>query len=87
VVIYGGTTGDAKVRPYSIFWRQLDVMGSSMGSPRDFAEMLAMFDPSTGSGQAIRPAVDTVYAMSEVVEAATAVDQGAQFGKVVLAVG
>ena len=81
VVIYGGTLGDAKIRPYSVFWRQLDVMGSSMGSPQDFAEMLAMFDGS------IKPAVDKVYAMDEVVAAAESVDKGAQFGKVVLAVG
>jgi NADPH:quinone reductase-like Zn-dependent oxidoreductase len=80
VVIYGGTTGDAKIRPYSVFWRQLDIMGSSMGSPRDFAEMLAMFDGS------IKPAVDKVYAMDEVVAAAESVDKGAQFGKVLLAV-
>jgi len=80
VVIYGGTTGDAKVRPYSVFWRQLDIMGSSMGSPSDFRAMLAMFDGS------IEPAVDRVYAMDEVVEAATSVDQGAQFGKVLVAV-
>jgi NADPH:quinone reductase-like Zn-dependent oxidoreductase len=78
VVIYGGTTGDAKVRPYSIFWRQLDVMGSSMGSPRDFAEMLAMFDGS------IAPAVDNVYAMRDVADAAASVARGDQFGKVVL---
>ena len=80
VVIYGGTTGDAKIRPYSVFWRQLDIMGSSMGSPRDFAEMLAMFDGS------IKPAVDKVYPMDEVAAAAESVDKGAQFGKVLLAV-
>jgi zinc-binding alcohol dehydrogenase/oxidoreductase len=80
VVIYGGTTGDAKIRPYSVFWRQLDFMGSSMGSPRDFAEMLAMFDGS------IKPAIDKVYPMDEVVAAAESVDKGAQFGKVLLAI-
>ena len=87
VVIYGGTLGDAKIRPYSVFWRQLDIMGSSMGSPRDFAEMLALFDPSTGSGQALKPAVDRVYAMDDVVEAAEKMNGGEQFGKVVLAIG
>jgi NADPH:quinone reductase-like Zn-dependent oxidoreductase len=81
VVIYGGTLGDAKIRPYSVFWRQLDIMGSSMGSPRDFAEMLALFDGS------LKPAVDRVYAMDDVVEAAEKMNGGEQFGKVVLAVG
>jgi len=80
VVIYGGTLGDAKIRPFSVFWKQLDIMGTSMGSPRDFAEMLAMFDGS------IKPAIDKVYAMDDVVAAAESVDKGAQFGKVLLAV-
>ena len=81
VVIYGGTLGNATIRPYSVFWKQLDVMGSSMGSPKDFAEMLALFDGS------IKPAVDKVYAMDDVVAAAESVDKGAQFGKVLLGVG
>jgi NADPH:quinone reductase-like Zn-dependent oxidoreductase len=80
VVIYGGTLGDAKIRPYSVFWKQLDIMGSSMGSPQDFAEMLAMFDGS------LKPAVDKVYGMDEVAAAAESVEKGAQFGKVLLAV-
>ena len=32
VVIYGGTTGDAKIRPFSIFWKHLSVLGTSMGN-------------------------------------------------------
>jgi zinc-binding alcohol dehydrogenase/oxidoreductase len=80
VVIYGGTLGDATIRPFSVFWKQLDIMGTSMGSPKDFAEMLAMFDGS------IKPAIDNVYAMNDVVAAAEAVNKGAQFGKVLLAV-
>jgi NADPH:quinone reductase-like Zn-dependent oxidoreductase len=51
-----------------------------MGSPRDFAEMLAQFDGS------IKPAVDKVYPMDDVVSAAQAVDAGVQFGKVLLAI-
>lgn len=80
VVTYGGTTGDAKIRPFSVFWKQLDILGSSMGSPKDFTEMLAMWDGS------IRPIVDTTFAMDDVVAAANKVNGGDQFGKVVLAV-
>lgn len=78
VVTYGGTTGDAKIRMYDVFWKQLDILGTSMGSPRDFREMLAMWDGS------LRPAVDAVYPMAQAVEAAKKVAEGAQFGKVVL---
>ncbi len=81
VVTYGGTTGDAKIRMFSLFWKQLDVMGSSMGSPADFAAMLAQFDGS------LKPAVDAVYALDDVAQAAEKVAQGDQFGKVVLAIG
>jgi NADPH:quinone reductase-like Zn-dependent oxidoreductase len=79
VVTYGGTTGDAKIRPFSVFWKQLDIMGSSMGSPRDFSAMLAMWDGS------IRPVVDSVFALDDVGDAARKVEGGDQFGKVVLA--
>src|SRR5579884_2618385 len=80
VVTYGGTTGDAKIRPFSVFWKQLDILGSSMGSPRDFAGMLAMFDGS------IKPVVDSVFPMDDVVAAAKKVDAGEQFSKVLLAI-
>ncbi len=80
VAIYGGTNGDAKIRPYSIFWKHLSVLGSSMGSPADFAAMLKLFE----SG--LKPVVDRVYPMDEVVAAAEHVLKGDQMGKVVLAI-
>ena len=80
VVSYGGTTGDATIRPFSLFWKQLDVLGSSMGSPRDFRAMLALF------GGGLKPAIDTVVPVDEIATAAARVDAGNQFGKVVLAI-
>lgn len=80
VVTYGGTNGDAKIRMFNIFWKQLDVLGTSMGSPLDFAAMLAMFDGS------LKPAVDAVYPIDQVVQAAERVAKGDQFGKIVLAI-
>jgi zinc-binding alcohol dehydrogenase/oxidoreductase len=80
VVIYGGTTGDARIRPYAIFWKQLDVLGTSMGSPRDFAGMLALF------ANGLRPVIDRVFPIEEIAEAAERVRAGDQFGKVVIAV-
>jgi NADPH:quinone reductase-like Zn-dependent oxidoreductase len=60
VVVYGGTQGDAKIRPFSIFWKHLDIMGTSMGSPADFVAMLALFEGG------LRPALDRVYPMPSV---------------------
>lgn len=80
VVTYGGTRGDATIRPFAIFWKHLDVLGTSMGSPEDFAAMLALFE----SG--LRPVIDRVYPMAQAAEAAQRVLEGKQFGKVELAI-
>lgn len=80
VVVYGGTRGDAKIRPFSIFWKHVDILGTSMGSPSDFAAMLELF------ANGLKPAIDRVFPMSDVVAAANRVLAGDQFGKVLLAI-
>jgi NADPH:quinone reductase-like Zn-dependent oxidoreductase len=80
VVTYGATTGDATIRPYAVFWKSLDVLGSSMGSPADFGDMLAAF------GAGLRPVIDRVFPLDECVAAARRLQDRKQFGKIVLAV-
>ena len=79
VAIYGGTGGDAKIRPFSIFWKQLDVLGSSMGSPEDFRDLLALV-----SEKRIEPIVGALYPLAQVVAAVERLESGANFGKVVV---
>jgi NADPH:quinone reductase-like Zn-dependent oxidoreductase len=81
VVVYGGTTGDAKIRPFSIFWKHLDVLGTSMGSPADFAAMLKLFSETS-----LEPAIDEVVTLADVPAAAQRILDGEQFGKVVVSV-
>lgn len=81
VVTYGGTTGDAKIRMFPVFWNQLDVRGSSMGSPADFRAMLKFV-----SEHRIKPVIDRVYDMSEAAAAAERLNEAGQFGKIVLTV-
>ena len=50
VVVYGGTNGDAKIRPCSVFWKHLDILGTSMGSPADFTAMLDLFEKAARTG-------------------------------------
>jgi NADPH:quinone reductase-like Zn-dependent oxidoreductase len=80
VVIYGGTRGESTVRLFPIFWNHLDIRGTSMGSPRDFAAMLALFD------RGLKPAVDRVYAMHDAAEAAQRMADAQQFGKIVMTI-
>jgi NADPH:quinone reductase-like Zn-dependent oxidoreductase len=81
VVTYGGTTGDAKIRMFSVFWKQLDILGTSMGSPADFRALLDLI----ANGR-IEPAIDEVVAFADVPAAAQRVLDGKQFGKVVVRV-
>lgn len=81
VVTYGGTTAKSTVRMFSIFWKHLDILGTSMGSPQDFAGMLALV--SEGK---LRPAIDEVVPLADIVAAAQRLDASQQFGKLVLAV-
>jgi zinc-binding alcohol dehydrogenase/oxidoreductase len=81
VVTYGGTTGDAKIRMFSVFWKHLDILGTSMGSPADFAAMLRLFSEST-----LEPAIDEVVPLADVPAAAQRILEGEQFGKVVVSI-
>lgn len=79
IVTYGGTTGDAKIRMFPVFWNQLDIRGSSMGSPADFRAMLDFV-----SKHRIKPVIDRVYEMDDAAAAAERMNQAGQFGKIVL---
>lgn len=78
-VTYGGTTGDATIKMFPIFWNQLSIFGTSMGSPGDFAAMLDFV-----TRHRIKPAIDRVYELAEIAAAMQRMDDALQFGKIVL---
>ena len=81
--IYGGTTGlIGQINPAEIFWKQLSIFGSTMGTAEDFAGMLQLV-----SSKEIRPIVDIVYPLEQAEEAMRFMEEGKQFGKIVLKVG
>ncbi len=76
----GATTGpDPGEDIGRIFWNQLTVMGSTMGTHAEFADMLRMV-----SGGRIRPVVDSVFPLPEAKEAQRRLEEKKQFGKIVL---
>ncbi|HND88489.1 MAG TPA: zinc-binding dehydrogenase [Saprospiraceae bacterium] len=78
--IYGGTAGRISgLSPQIVFWKQLSILGSSMGDAADFEQMLDFV-----GRHAIRPVVDAVFPLAEGNAALRRLDEGAQFGKVVL---
>lgn len=80
IVTCGATTGgDPPALIPRIFWKQVDVLGSTMGSRRDFEALLA-----TISAGALSPLVDSVFPLAAAGAAMTRLESGEQFGKIVL---
>lgn len=80
IVFYGATKGnptgfDAR----KVFWNQLQIIGSTMGSDEDFEAMLAFV-----SQHQIKPIVDQVFTLDEAVKAFDRMKAGSQMGKIVL---
>ncbi|MEO0007569.1 MAG: hypothetical protein RJA20_1765 [Bacteroidota bacterium] len=77
---YGGTLG--KVNGLSLqplFWKQISLLGSTMGSREEFGEMLRFVE-----AQSIVPVVDEVFRLEDGNEAVEKMRNGNQFGKLVL---
>jgi NADPH:quinone reductase-like Zn-dependent oxidoreductase len=65
--------------PDRIFWKQVDVLGSTMGSRADLLALLRRI----GAGR-LRPVIDSVFPLDEAGAALDRLASGAQFGKVVV---
>ncbi|WP_136605645.1 quinone oxidoreductase family protein [Paenibacillus dokdonensis] len=61
--------------------KEISVIGSTMGSPQDFAEMLKLVEEHK-----IRPVLDKTYSLEEASDALHRMEKGDNFGKFVLAI-
>src|SRR5512140_730719 len=80
IVTCGATAGpnpEEEIR--IIFWKQLDILGSTMGTAGEFRSLLS----AVGAGK-VRPIVDTVFPLSEARQAYERLEGGEGMGKVVL---
>ncbi|MCX6552364.1 MAG: zinc-binding dehydrogenase [Acidobacteria bacterium] len=83
LVTFGATTGStATVEVRRIFWKQIAILGSTMGTPREFGDMLTFFAQG-----GVTPVVDQVFPLADAAGAHRRMDQAGQFGKIVLSVG
>lgn len=80
LVFFGATVGNPKELPLrKVFWRQLDLLGTTMGSPADFSDMMDFVER-----ERIVPVVDGIYPLEQADEAFRRMDAAGQFGKLVL---
>jgi len=80
--VCGATTGpNPPAALHRVWWKQLSILGSSMGSPEDFQAVWELID----AGKA-RPVVDTVFPLAEARSAHERLEAGEQLGKIVLSI-
>ncbi|HRI14428.1 MAG TPA: zinc-binding dehydrogenase [Verrucomicrobiota bacterium] len=80
IVFFGATRGNPHELPMrKIFWKQLTVLGTTMGSPADFS---AMTDFVTK--RAIHPVISATYPLEQLAAAFDLMEAGGQFGKIVI---
>ncbi len=83
VVLAGATAGaTAEIGLRRLFWNQLRIIGSTMGSDDDVAAMLRMV-----AGSGLRPVIDRTFRLEEAQAALAYLESQAHFGKIVLEVG
>lgn len=82
IVVFGATRGPVpQVVMPRIFFKQLDILGTTMGSPWDFTDMLDYCRQHR-----VRPVVDREFSLEQAAEAHRVMEDGTQFGKLVLKV-
>ncbi|HEU5373174.1 MAG TPA: zinc-binding dehydrogenase, partial [Gaiellaceae bacterium] len=83
VVVCGATTGpNPPAALHRIWWKQLSILGSTMGTPDDFQGVYDLI----AAGR-IRPVVDSVFPLADARAAHERLEAGEQLGKIVLSIG
>lgn len=82
IVVCGASTGpNPPAALHRIWWKQLSILGSTMGTPEDFQGAYDLI----AAGRA-RPVVDTIYPLAAAAAAHERLEAGEQLGKIVLAI-
>jgi zinc-binding alcohol dehydrogenase/oxidoreductase len=82
IAVCGATSGpNPPAQLHRIWWKQLTIYGSTMGTREDFEGAYEL----VASGKA-KPIIDRVFRLEQAAEAHEHLEQGRQLGKVVLAI-
>jgi zinc-binding alcohol dehydrogenase/oxidoreductase len=83
LVSFGDTSGpETTLETGQVYWEWRRVLGTSMGSPREYRAMLAHVERA-----AWRPVIDSVFPLDHLDDAARRLRSRERFGKVVLSIG
>ncbi|CAM3723783.1 zinc-binding dehydrogenase [Mucilaginibacter galii] len=82
IVFFGGTAGnipELDARP--LFWKQIQIIGTTMGTAEDFAAMLNLVNQHK-----IVPVIDEVFPLADTKKAIDKMGSSSQFGKLVITI-
>jgi zinc-binding alcohol dehydrogenase/oxidoreductase len=80
LVNFGDTAGDvANVAVANVYWGQLNIHGTTLGSPREYAALLEHVELDRW-----RPVIDSTFPLDRTDDAFRRIDDPARFGKIVL---
>ncbi|WP_234736046.1 quinone oxidoreductase family protein [Tellurirhabdus bombi] len=80
IIFYGGTTGNiTDVAPSKVFFKQLTICGTTMGTEQEFADLLHFV-----TEKQLVPVVDAVFPLAEAEQALRYLETSQQFGKIIL---
>lgn len=82
IVTFGASAGDTvEINLRTFFYGQFNLLGSTMGSAEEYAEMLKFIDKHK-----LKPVIDTVYPLSDFKQAFTRLEEAEQLGKICFAI-
>ncbi len=80
IAMFGRTAGEIPtLSPRTIYWKQLSILGTTMGTRDEFLSMLEFVE-----GRSMKPIIDSVYPLEQIEEALARMESGRHFGKIVL---
>ncbi len=80
IVLFGATRGNSpELVLRKVFWKQLSILGSTMGNDADWSAMMAFV-----ARHAVQPVVSDVFPFERGAEAFDLMERGGQFGKIVV---
>lgn len=79
VVFFGATRGDSVLPVRKVYWRQISLLGTTMGSPADWAAMTAFVERHQ-----LRPVLSEIFPLARAEAALELMARGGQFGKIVV---
>jgi NADPH:quinone reductase-like Zn-dependent oxidoreductase len=83
IVNFGRTAGNiTEIATRLLYWKQLSIHGTTMGTRDEFLSMLDFIESRN-----LKPLVDKVYSLNDIQQAFQRMQQGDQFGKIVIEIG